>query len=78
MQRFVTTNTLFYGDNFDALRQHADDQAVDRIYFDPPFNSNADYDVLYSNQQGTRWSAPPAPERGMARCVAGLEGKRYA
>jgi site-specific DNA-methyltransferase (adenine-specific) len=28
----LTTNTLFYGDNLDILREHIADQSVDLIY----------------------------------------------
>ena len=41
------TNTLYYGDNFDVLRTHIADESVDLIYLDPPFNSNAGYNVLF-------------------------------
>ena len=39
-------NKLFYGDNLEVLRSFADEQ-VDLIYLDPPFNSNAGYNVLF-------------------------------
>ena len=39
-------NVLYYGDNLDILRRYIDDDSVDLIYLDPPFNSNADYNVL--------------------------------
>lgn len=35
------TNTLYYGDNLEVLREHIADASVDLIYLDPPFNSNA-------------------------------------
>jgi DNA modification methylase len=41
-------NTLYYGDNLDVLRRHVKDESVDLVYLDPPFNSNADYNVLFS------------------------------
>ena len=41
-------NTLYYGDNLDVLRRHVRDESVDLVYLDPPFNSNADYNVLFS------------------------------
>ncbi len=41
-------NVLYYGDNLDVLRRHVRDQSVDLVYLDPPFNSNADYNVLFS------------------------------
>ena len=35
------TNSLYYGDNLDILREHVPDESVDLVYLDPPFNSNA-------------------------------------
>lgn len=40
-------NKLYLGDNLDILRQYVPDESVDLIYLDPPFNSNAAYNVLY-------------------------------
>jgi len=40
-------NLLFYGDNLEVLRRHVADQSVDLVYLDPPFNSNATYNVLF-------------------------------
>lgn len=40
-------NTLYYGDNLDVLRRHVRDESVDLVYLDPPFKSNADYNVLF-------------------------------
>lgn len=40
-------NTLYYGDNLDVLRRHIGDETVDLVYLDPPFNSNADYNILF-------------------------------
>jgi len=45
----VANNLLFFGDNLDVLRQHIKDESVDLIYLDPPFNSNATYNVLFPN-----------------------------
>jgi 16S rRNA G966 N2-methylase RsmD len=41
-------NLLYYGDNLDVLRQHMKDESVDLVYLDPPFNSNASYNVLFA------------------------------
>ncbi len=41
-------NSLYYGDNLDILRRYIKDESVDLVYLDPPFNSNADYNVLFS------------------------------
>ena len=37
---------LYYGDNLDWLRKF-DGESVDLVYLDPPFNSNADYNVIF-------------------------------
>lgn len=42
-------NTLYYGDNLNVLRQHVPDASIDLVYLDPPFNSNADYNVLFAD-----------------------------
>ncbi len=47
-------NTLYYGDNLDILRRYVADETVDLIYLDPPFKSNQDYNVLFSEQDGSR------------------------
>jgi DNA modification methylase len=46
-------NLLAYGDNLDVLSRHIKDESVDLVYLDPPFNSNADYNVLFAQQDGT-------------------------
>ncbi|MEM8873174.1 MAG: DNA methyltransferase [Planctomycetota bacterium] len=50
-------NTLYYGDNLQILRDHVVDASVDLVYLDPPFNSNADYNVLFAEQSGAASSA---------------------
>ncbi|MHB9025010.1 MAG: DNA methyltransferase [Armatimonadota bacterium] len=47
-------NTLYYGDNLDILRRYVKDETVDLVYLDPPFNSNATYNVLFAEQSGTQ------------------------
>ncbi|MCL5736949.1 MAG: restriction endonuclease [Actinobacteria bacterium] len=51
------TNLLYYGDNLDVLRRHVKDETVDLVYLDPPFNSNATYNVLFAEQSGERAAA---------------------
>ncbi|PZW45719.1 site-specific DNA-methyltransferase (adenine-specific) [Humitalea rosea] len=53
------TNKLFFGDNLEVLRgRDADgravmpDESVDLIYLDPPFNSAANYNVLFRAPDG--------------------------
>lgn len=46
------SSTLFFGDNLTVLRERIPDACVDLIYLDPPFNSNADYNVLFADESG--------------------------
>lgn len=50
-------NLLYYGDNLDVLRRHVADESVDLVYLDPPFNSNASYNVLFAERDGTQAAA---------------------
>jgi hypothetical protein len=50
-------DTLFFGDNLDVLREHIEDESVDLIYLDPPFNSNANYNVLFKAPSGDQSQA---------------------
>ena len=49
-------NHLYYGDNLTVLREQIRESSVDLIYLDPPFNSNASYNVLFKGPTGS-WSA---------------------
>ena len=46
------TNQLYFGDNLSVLREYIPDESVDLIYLDPPFNSNATYNVLFKERSG--------------------------
>ncbi len=50
-------NRLYFGDNLDILRQHVAAESVDLIYLDPPFNSNATYNVLFRERSGEESAA---------------------
>jgi site-specific DNA-methyltransferase (adenine-specific) len=50
-------NHLYYGDNLQVLREHIRDETVDLIYLDPPFNSNATYNVLFRGPSGDQSQA---------------------
>src|SRR6478735_4342348 len=50
-------NTLFYGDNKDILRRSIPSDFVDMIYLDPPFNSQANYNILFKESTGEQSSA---------------------
>ncbi len=43
---------LYYGDNLTILKEHIKSESVDLIYLDPPFNSSATYNVLFSTPKG--------------------------
>lgn len=51
------TNHLYYGDNLAVLRESIADESVDLIYLDPPFNSNASYNVLFKGPSGNESAA---------------------
>ena len=50
-------NHLYYGDNLEVLREHIQDESVDLVYLDPPFNSNATYNVLFRGPSGDQSQA---------------------
>ena len=50
-------NHLYYGDNLSVLRESIADDSVDLIYLDPPFNSNASYNVLFKGPSGSESAA---------------------
>ena len=50
-------NTLHYGDNLDVLRESIASESVDLVYLDPPFNSNATYNVLFRASAGQQSEA---------------------
>jgi DNA modification methylase len=45
-------NKLNFGDNLDVLRDHIDQESVDLVYLDPPFNSQENYNVLFKERSG--------------------------
>jgi len=44
---------LYFGDNLDILREYVEDESVDLVYLDPPFNSQRDYNVLFKTTDNT-------------------------
>ncbi|MDP8240682.1 MAG: hypothetical protein P9X24_16460 [Candidatus Hatepunaea meridiana] len=42
-------NKLYYGDNLDVLKHSIEDNSIDLIYIDPPFNSKRRYNVLFES-----------------------------
>lgn len=47
-------NALYYGDNLVVLRESIATESVDLIYLDPPFNSQATYNLLFRSPAGQR------------------------
>jgi site-specific DNA-methyltransferase (adenine-specific) len=75
-----SSNRLYYGDNLDILRRYQADESVDLIYLDPPFNSNAEYNVLFAEKDGTKarvqikaikstWHRDPRAAQEYARAI---------
>jgi DNA modification methylase len=50
-------NKLFFGDNLQILRDYIADESVDLTYLDPPFNSAANYNVLFQEKGGEQSAA---------------------
>jgi len=53
----MNDNLLYYGDNLDVLCRHVKDESVQMVHLDPPFNSNASYNVLFAAKDGHQASA---------------------
>ncbi len=60
-------NTLYYGDNLAILREHIASESVDLIYLDPPFNSNATYNVLFKAPDNSRPRTNTNSRNGLSR-----------
>ena len=50
-------NRLYFGDNLPIMREQIADASVDLIYLDPPFNSNATYNLLFRERSGEQSAA---------------------
>lgn len=50
-------NKLYFGDNLTILHDHVRDESVDLVYLDPPFNSQANYNVLFGEKNGSHSQA---------------------
>jgi hypothetical protein len=46
----MAENILYYGDNLEILRRYIEDESVDLVYLDPPFNSDQDYNILFAER----------------------------
>jgi site-specific DNA-methyltransferase (adenine-specific) len=78
-------NHLYYGDNLAVLRDEIRTESVDLIYLDPPFNSNATYNVLFRGPSGDQsqaqieafedtWHWNNAAERAFDEVMQGRNG----
>jgi adenine specific DNA methylase Mod len=45
-------NQLYYGDNLHVLRDSIQNECVDLVYLDPPFNSKRNYNLLFKSPKG--------------------------
>src|SRR6185437_14538889 len=50
-------NQLYYGDNLQVLRDSIASASIDLVYLDPPFNSQANYNVLFKAHSGQKSEA---------------------
>ena len=50
----MAPNTLYYGDNLDILHRYVQDESVDLVYLDPPFNSNQTFNILFREKDGSQ------------------------
>jgi DNA modification methylase len=57
-------NQLYYGDNIEIMKKLSS-EGINLIYLDSPFNSNRNYNFLYSQATGL-----PLPEEAEAFCDA--------
>jgi adenine specific DNA methylase Mod len=48
---------LYFGDNLGVLQEHVEANSVDLVYLDPPFNSKAQYNLLYETPDNERETA---------------------
>lgn len=51
---FQADNILYCGDNLDVLKLYQREETVDLVYLDPPFKSQASYNVLFKELSGRK------------------------
>src|SRR5205814_5984773 len=84
-------NRLYFGDNLKWLsdRKEFPDASVDLVYLDPPFNPNADYNVLFREPSGQMsqaqfhaftdtWSWADAAETGDSSLNRSIHAVKYS
>ena len=81
----ASVNKLYFGDNWDVLRKEVGDHSIDLIYLDPPFNSQARYNVLFKSPRDDIvsaqvaafvdfWSWGPEAETAYHQILSGIGG----
>ena len=70
----LKTNALYFGDNLGWMEQWSD-ESIDLIYLDPPFNSNADYNMIFGTGAQVRayddtWQWGPTAVQDRDRALA--------
>ena len=63
----MTTPTQNDWQNKLHSRDNIPDESVDLIYLDPPFNSNAIYNVLFREHDSSESATPPRQRRAQGR-----------
>lgn len=53
----TTQNLLYYGDDLEVLKRYIKDETVDFIYLAPLLNSNATYNGLFAEKNGSQAAA---------------------
>jgi len=66
-------NHLYFGDNLDVLRARLPDACVDLVYLDPPFNSQAQYNVFFRTKADDQASAQATAFRDTWTWLDGAE-----
>lgn len=52
LRKIAAMNQLYYGDNLPIMRERLPDACADLVYLDPPFNSNATYNLPFKSEKG--------------------------
>jgi site-specific DNA-methyltransferase (adenine-specific) len=72
------SNTLYSGDNLEVLRMHFANESIDLVYFNPPFNSKADYNILFKESSGEESVAQIQAFSDFWHCDKAVAEKTYS
>lgn len=56
----MTTREIYRGDCLNVLQDHIEPESVDLVYLDPPFNSNANYNLPFKKSRSKDYEAVEA------------------